>query len=42
MIMVRIRAAATVRCNNGAAATVQPGAIGELGSGSIIHPTAGS
>jgi hypothetical protein len=38
MIMVRIRAAATVRCSNGEAATVQPGAIGELGSGSIIHP----
>ena len=38
MIMVRISATATVRCSNGAAATVQPGAIGELGSGSLIHP----
>ena len=38
MISVKIGAAATVRCGSGAAATVRPGAIGELGSGSIIHP----
>jgi len=38
MVMVRIGATATVRCSNGAVAAVQPGAIGELGSGSIIHP----
>ena len=38
MIMVRIAATATVRCGNEVVVTVQPGAIGELGSGSIIHP----
>ena len=38
MIAVKIGAAATVRCGSGATATVRPGAIGELGSGSIIHP----
>jgi hypothetical protein len=38
MITVRIGATATVRCGDGATAVVQPGAIGELGSGSIIHP----
>jgi len=38
MIMVRIGATATVRCSDGTTAVVQPGSIGELGSGSIIHP----
>ena len=38
MIAVKISAAATVRCGSGTSATVRPGAIGELGSGSIIHP----
>jgi S1-C subfamily serine protease len=38
MIAVRIGATATVRCGSGASAAVNPGAIGELGSGSIIHP----
>jgi hypothetical protein len=38
MIAVRIGARATVRCGDGATADVEPGAIGELGSGSIIHP----
>lgn len=38
MIAVRIGATATVRCGSGASAMVRPGAIGELGSGSIIHP----
>jgi serine protease Do len=38
MIAVRIGATATVRCSDGATAVVQPGSIGELGSGSIIHP----
>jgi hypothetical protein len=38
MIAVRIGATATVRCGSEASATVRPGAIGELGSGSIIHP----
>lgn len=38
MIAVRIGATATVRCSNGATAVVRPGTIGELGSGSIIHP----
>jgi len=38
MIAVKIGATATVRCGSGASATVRPGAIGELGSGSIIHP----
>jgi len=38
MIMVRIGATATVRCSDGATAVIRPGAIGELGSGSIIHP----
>jgi S1-C subfamily serine protease len=38
MIMVRIGATATVRCSDASTAVVQPGSIGELGSGSIIHP----
>ena len=38
MVAVRIGATATVRCGNGASAVVNPGAIGEIGSGSIIHP----
>jgi serine protease Do len=38
MIGVRIGATATVRCGSGTSAAVNPGAIGELGSGSIIHP----
>ncbi len=38
MIMVRIGATATVRCSDGSTAVVRPGSIGELGSGSIIHP----
>jgi serine protease Do len=38
MIAVRVGATATVRCGSGASAAVNPGAIGELGSGSIIHP----
>src|SRR5713101_9469524 len=38
MIAVKIAATATLRCGSGASATVRPGAIGELGSGSIIHP----
>src|SRR5260370_24767636 len=38
MIAVRIGATATVRCGSGATVAIRPGAIGELGSGSIIHP----
>src|SRR6266511_5202428 len=38
MVAVRVGATATVRCGNGTTAVVNPGAIGELGSGSIIHP----
>lgn len=38
MIAVRIGATATVRCSTGPPAVVRPGTIGELGSGSIIHP----
>jgi len=38
MVAVRIGATATVRCGHGTTAVVNPGAIGELGSGSIIHP----
>jgi S1-C subfamily serine protease len=38
MIAVKIGATATVRCGSGTSATVRPGTIGELGSGSIIHP----
>jgi hypothetical protein len=38
MIAVKISATATVRCGSGASVTVRPGAIGEMGSGSIIHP----
>ncbi|HWN16846.1 MAG TPA: S1C family serine protease, partial [Candidatus Dormibacteraeota bacterium] len=38
MIAVRIGATATVRCSSGPPAVVRPGTIGELGSGSIIHP----
>src|SRR5215831_13409120 len=40
MIVVRIGAAATVRCSDGPPTAVRPGSIGELGSGSIIHPDA--
>ena len=38
MVAVKIGATATVRCGSGASVSVNPGAIGELGSGSIIHP----
>jgi S1-C subfamily serine protease len=38
MIAVRVGGTATVSCGSGSAVTVRPGAIGELGSGSIIHP----
>src|SRR5882724_75164 len=38
MVAVRIGATATVRCSSGTTAVVNPGAIGELGSGSIVHP----
>ena len=38
MIGVRIGATVTVRCGDGTSATVKPAAIGELGSGSIVHP----
>jgi hypothetical protein len=38
MVAVRIGATATVRCSEGQAVTVRPASIGELGSGSIIHP----
>src|SRR6266478_4555496 len=38
MIAVRIGATATVRCGSGATVAIRPGAIGELGSGAIIHP----
>ena len=38
MVAVRIGATATVRCGNATSAVVNPGAIGEIGSGSIIHP----
>ena len=38
MVAVRIGATATVRCGNGTSTVVNPGAIGEIGSGSIIHP----
>src|SRR5262245_56457718 len=38
MIAVRIGATATVRCSDGMPYEIQPGSIGELGSGSIIHP----
>jgi trypsin-like peptidase len=38
MVGVRIGATATVSCGTGAGAVVRPGAIMELGSGSIIHP----
>src|SRR5260370_28912682 len=38
MIAVRIGATATVQCGSGAGVVVDAGAIGELGSGSIIHP----
>jgi len=38
MVAVRISATSTVRCGSGASTVVGPGAIGELGSGSIIHP----
>ncbi len=38
MVAVRIGATATVQCGSGPGAVVDAGAIGELGSGSIIHP----
>jgi S1-C subfamily serine protease len=38
MIAVRIGGTAAVGCSKGATAVIRPGAIGELGSGSIIHP----
>ncbi len=38
MIAVRIGATATVRCGSGTTVAIRPGAIGELGSGAIIHP----
>lgn len=38
MVAVRVSATSTVRCGAGGETVVQPGAIGELGSGSIIHP----
>src|SRR6266511_1985517 len=38
MVVVRIGATATVRCGTGTSAVVRSGPIGELGSGSIIHP----
>ena len=38
MVAVRIGATATVRCGTGTSAVVRSGPIGELGSGSIIHP----
>src|SRR5260370_16469935 len=38
MIAVRIGATATVQCGSGPGVVVDTGAIGELGSGSIIHP----
>jgi hypothetical protein len=38
MIAVRIGATATVQCGSGPGVFVDAGAIGELGSGSIIHP----
>jgi len=38
MIAVRIGGRATVQCGSGPAVPVDAGAIGELGSGSIIHP----
>ena len=38
MIAVRIGATSTVQCGSGPGVVVDAGAIGELGSGSIIHP----
>ncbi len=38
MIAVRVGGTVTVSCGSGSPVTVRPGAIGELGSGSIIHP----
>jgi S1-C subfamily serine protease len=38
MVGVRVGGTATVRCSEGPAATVRPAAIGELGSGAIVHP----
>jgi len=38
MVAVRVAATATVRCSDGTTAVARPGSIGELGSGSIIHP----
>src|SRR5688572_22554083 len=37
-VAVRIGATATIRCSEGPSVTVRPAPIGELGSGSIIHP----
>ena len=38
MVAVRLGGTASVRCSEGPAVTVKPAAIGELGSGSIVHP----
>src|SRR4030095_1067223 len=38
MVAVRMGGTASVRCSDGPAVTVRPAAIGELGSGSIVHP----
>jgi serine protease Do len=38
MVAVRMGGTASVRCSEGPAVTVRPAAIGELGSGSIVHP----
>lgn len=38
MVGVRVGGTATVRCSEGPAVTVRPAAIGELGSGAIVHP----
>jgi S1-C subfamily serine protease len=38
MVGVRVGGTATVRCSEGPAVAVKPPAIGELGSGAIVHP----
>jgi serine protease Do len=38
MVGVRVGGTATVRCSEGPAVAVKPAAIGELGSGAIVHP----
>ena len=38
MVGVRVGGTATLRCSEGPAVTVRPAAIGELGSGAIVHP----